>query len=179
MDILSEICPKLKIHKISFAHDIQCNHRILLKFCTEHCSYTAVLCAQFQKDALIIKNSTDKWVFCEISFLRWSMDRFWTLWLQGCFKNTYELLNLRALNFSLVNKIHIFQCMCQIFCVEFQRYPLKFHTKYRTHTLKDMILKNIELLRVLRFKISFWTPPPPPPQAPGCLYRCLPLWHCP
>ena len=29
----------------------------------------------------------------------------------GRFKNTYELLNLRALKFSYVNKIHIFQCM--------------------------------------------------------------------
>ena len=57
----------------------------------------------------------------------------------GRFKNTYELLNLRALKFSYVNKIHIFQCMGKIFCVEFQRYPLKFHTKYLTHTLKDMI----------------------------------------
>ena len=53
-------------------------------------------------------------------------------------KNTYELLNLRALKFSPVNKIYIFQCMGNIFCVEFQRYPLKFHTKYLTHTLKDM-----------------------------------------
>ena len=57
----------------------------------------------------------------------------------GRFKNTYELLNQRALKFSYVNKIHIFQCMGKIFCVEFQRYPLKFHTKYLTHTLKDMI----------------------------------------
>ena len=57
----------------------------------------------------------------------------------GRFKNTYELLNLRALKISLVNKIHIFQCMGKIFCVEFQRYPLKFHTKYLTHTLKDTI----------------------------------------
>ena len=57
----------------------------------------------------------------------------------GRFKNTYELLNLRALKFQYVNKIHIFQCMGKIFCVEFQGYPLKFHTKYLTHTLKDMI----------------------------------------
>ena len=57
----------------------------------------------------------------------------------GRFKNTYELLNQRALKFSYVNKIHIFQRMGKIFCVEFQRYPLKFHTKYLTHTLKDMI----------------------------------------
>ena len=56
----------------------------------------------------------------------------------GRFKNTYGLLNLRALKFSPVNKIRIFQCMGMIFCVEFQRYPLKFHTKYITHTLKDV-----------------------------------------
>ena len=57
----------------------------------------------------------------------------------GRFKNTFELLNIRALIFSVVNKIHILQCMGKIFCVEFQRVPLKFHTKYLTHTLKDMI----------------------------------------
>ena len=63
------------------------------------------------------------------------------LWCRpgGHFKNTYELLNLRALKYSPVNKIHIFQCMGKIFCVEFQRYPLKFHTKYLTHTLRDTI----------------------------------------
>ena len=57
----------------------------------------------------------------------------------GRFKNTYELLNLRALKFSPVNEIYIFQCMGKTFYVEFQRYPLKFHTKYHTHTLKYMI----------------------------------------
>ena len=57
----------------------------------------------------------------------------------GRFKNTYELLHLRALKFSPVNKIHIFQCMGKIFWVEFQRYPLKFHTKYLAHTLEAMI----------------------------------------
>ena len=60
-------------------------------------------------------------------------------YLGGRFKKTYELLNLRALKISPVNKIHIFQCMGKIFCVEFQRVPLKFHTKYLTHTLKDTI----------------------------------------
>ena len=60
----------------------------------------------------------------------------------GRFKNTYELLNLRALKFSPVNKIRIFQCMGMIFCVEFQRYPLKLHTKYLTHTLKDVTFKQ-------------------------------------
>ena len=50
-------------------------------------------------------------------------------WAGGRFKNTYELLNLRALKSPPVNKIHIFQCMDKIF-----------HTKYLTHTLKDMVL---------------------------------------
>ena len=36
--------------------------------------------------------------------------------------------------------MHIFQCIGKILCVEFQRGPLKFHTKYLTHTLKDAIL---------------------------------------
>ena len=57
----------------------------------------------------------------------------------GRFKKAYELLNLRALKFSPVNKIHIFQCIDKIFCEEFQREPSKFHTKYLTHTLKDTI----------------------------------------
>ena len=49
-----------------------------------------------------------------------------------------EFLTLRALKISMFHKRFIFQCMGKIFCVEFQRYPLKFHTKYLTNTLKDM-----------------------------------------
>ena len=56
----------------------------------------------------------------------------------GRFKNTYELLNLRVLKISKLHKNHIFQCMGKIVCVEFQRVPLKFHTNYLTHTLKDV-----------------------------------------
>ena len=52
----------------------------------------------------------------------------------GGFKNTCELLNPRALKISMLYKI----CMDKIFCVEFQRSPLKFHTKYLTHALKDV-----------------------------------------
>ena len=55
----------------------------------------------------------------------------------GGVKNTYELLNLRTLKDSPVNQIHIIQCMGKIFCVEFQRYPMKFHTKYLTYRLKS------------------------------------------
>ena len=57
----------------------------------------------------------------------------------GHFKNAYGLLNPRTLKFSYLNKIHIFQCLGKIFCVEFQRVPLKFHSKYLTHTLRDTI----------------------------------------
>ena len=55
--------------------------------------------------------------------------------------------------------------MGKIFCVEFQRYHLKFHTNYLAHTLKDMFLYNIEILRALRFKSWYailkrpWSPP--------------------
>ena len=54
----------------------------------------------------------------------------------------YQLLNLRALKISMLYKNHIFQYMDKIFCVEFQRVPLKFHTKYLTYTLKDAQLSQ-------------------------------------
>ena len=47
------------------------------------------------------------------------------LFFKQAYKNEYELLILRALTFSYVHEIHIFQCMGKIFCVAF---PLKFHT---------------------------------------------------
>ena len=57
----------------------------------------------------------------------------------GRLKNTHELLNISAQEISLMNNFHIFQWMGKIFCVEFQRYPLKFHTKYLIHTFYGMI----------------------------------------
>ena len=58
---------------------------------------------------------------------------------------------------------HSFQCMRKIFCVEFQRVPLKFHTKYLAHNWKMWILFTGKNLRTLRFKSSsvsvFETPP--------------------
>ena len=56
----------------------------------------------------------------------------------GCFRNTYELFNLRALKIWTLYRNSIFQCIGKIFCVEFKRCPLKFHTKYLNHTLKDV-----------------------------------------
>ena len=46
---------------------------------------------------------------------------------KGRFKKTYEFLNLRALKISALYKNRTFQSMGKIFCVEFQREPLKFH----------------------------------------------------
>ena len=56
----------------------------------------------------------------------------------GRFENTYELLNPKALKISMLYENCIFQCMGKIFGEEFQRFPLKFHTKYLTHALKDV-----------------------------------------
>ena len=61
--------------------------------------------------------------------------------LAECFKITYEFVNLGELKSQLLNKLHSFQCMGKIFCVEFQRVHLKFHTKYSTHTLVCDICK--------------------------------------
>ena len=62
---------------------------------------------------------------CKHSIARWCI----SLAPGGCFKNVYELLNLRALKIPTFYKNFIFQCMDKIFCVEFQREALKFHTK--------------------------------------------------
>ena len=45
-------------------------------------------------------------------------------------KGILKTFVLQALKFSPVNKIHIFLCMGKVFCVEFQKVPFKFHTKY-------------------------------------------------
>ena len=68
---------------------------------------------------------------------RWPMWLISILWEdKGAFQK-HELVNLGAHKSSLLNKLHIFQCMGKIFCVEFQRVPLKSHTKYLTHAFKD------------------------------------------
>ena len=77
--------------------------------------------------------------------------KWWPFWPGGHFKNTYELLYLRALLISILYKHKIFQCMSKIFCVEFQRFSLKFHTKYLTHTLKDDNLIQCWSFKKLKF----------------------------
>ena len=93
--------------------------------------------------------SLNEKVACHCSDIIWASWHLRSPAAGGRFKNTYELLNLRALKFSLMNEIRILQCMGKIFCVEFQRFPLKFHTKYLTHILKDMIF-----IQHLNFKSS-------------------------
>ena len=57
----------------------------------------------------------------------------------GHLKDVYELLNLRAPKISVLYENHMLRCMIwYLFWVEFQRVPLKFHTKYLTHTLEDL-----------------------------------------
>ena len=46
----SETHLELKSHEISLVHNIRFNYLIDLKFCTEHGSDTAVLCAKLQSD---------------------------------------------------------------------------------------------------------------------------------
>ena len=50
MGYQSETHPKLKSREISFVHNVRFSCPIFLKFCTEHGSITAVLCAKFQND---------------------------------------------------------------------------------------------------------------------------------
>ena len=63
----------------------------------------------------------------------WSDQHPWNkIW--GRFKKAYELVNLGIFKSSLLNKIHIFQCMGEIFCLQFQNVHLNLHTKYLNHT---------------------------------------------
>ena len=88
---------------------------------------------------------------------------------RGRFKNTCKLVNLGFYKISLINKLHIFQCIGKIFCVEFQRVPLKFHTKYLTHTLKDTILYKVPRLTS---SYVFLKSPPCTYMAPETGHHC-------
>ena len=58
---------------------------------------------------------------------------------------------LGAFEFWLLKALQNFLSMDEIFCAEFQRVLLKFHTKHLTHISKDAIFEN---LKYLRFKNS-------------------------
>ena len=90
-------------------------------------------------------NSPHKWPvtrkmfpFDDVIMGYWQMLGESLTWVPGeRFQNTYELLNVKALENSNLYKNQILQCMSKIFCVKFQKVHLKFHSKYLTHTLKN------------------------------------------
>ena len=51
---------KIKSHKILLVHNIHFSCQIILTFCTEHGSVTAMLCAKFQNDL-----TTEKYIMCK------------------------------------------------------------------------------------------------------------------
>ena len=53
-------------------------------------------------------------------------------------QNAYELVNLRGFKFSTSYKNRIFQCMDHIFCLQFQKFPVKFHKKYLIRTFENV-----------------------------------------
>ena len=55
-------------HKISFAHNLFLSYEIILKFCTEHESDTAVLCAKSQNYFTILLDIIDGWDFVGFAF---------------------------------------------------------------------------------------------------------------
>ena len=64
----SEIHLKLKSREILYAHNSCLSWPIILKFCTEHGSITAVLCANFQTDWTIETDVMDQPVFLRFEF---------------------------------------------------------------------------------------------------------------
>ena len=64
----SEIHPKFKSCSISFVHNIHFSCSIILRFCTEHGSITAVLCVKFQNDWATGKRIMGKWDFTRFEF---------------------------------------------------------------------------------------------------------------
>ena len=67
-----------------------------------------------------------------------------------------ETTHLSLYGYSIF-KHHLFRmyCMGKICCMEYQRVPLKIHTKYLTRALKDTIFIDVENLRPLRFTSSY------------------------
>ena len=76
----------------------------------------------------------------------------------GLLKNAYELVNLRANKFPRLPKI----VWVSDFFMQFQRYHLKFHTIYLTHTLKDYeVCWEVKIwgLPDLQAHMPFWKAP--------------------
>ena len=77
----------------------------------------------------------------------------------GGVKNTYELVNVGAFNLLLIMKLHPFQYMGKIFCVEFQREVWNSaQTIFSIHWKRRMLfsIENLGPLRFTRFYECFW-----------------------
>ena len=74
--------------------------------------------------------------------------------IRGRFIQAYELLNPRALKFSPVNKMHIFQCMGKIFVCNFKGYLWNYTQNILPIHWKKRFWYNIEILRALAIKSS-------------------------
>ena len=77
-----------KFRPISSVHNIYLVCSIILKFCTEHDSITAVLCAKFQNDQVIARLVIGKWFLWDLSS-RWVLQGYCIMWqLLGSFMYT-------------------------------------------------------------------------------------------
>ena len=91
--------------------------------------------------------------------------RFW-IWIKSSalynfwFKNAFELLNLRVLKISTLYKNYVFQCMGQIFCVEFKKNawlnPLLFaqYTRMKICCVLNGLVQGLILLIWFNFNPS-------------------------
>ena len=73
---------------------------------------------------------------------------------RGCFKNIHKLLNLRALKFSSLNKIHMFQCMGRYFMCNFKGILWNSTQNILVMHWKMEFLVIVEFLSALKFKSS-------------------------
>ena len=72
----SETHPKLESREISFEHILLLNRAIVLKFCTEHGSITAVVCANFHNDLTTEMDVLDERDFARFEYIRWISDGY-------------------------------------------------------------------------------------------------------
>ena len=80
-----------------------------------------------------------------------------------------RLYDLKAeIRYVLLLNFHLRE-MREIFCVEFQRVPLKFHTKYLTHTLKDInLIQHWNFKSFIKFLAPWVHHPPEWPTQGDC-----------
>ena len=73
----TQLCHKLKYHKIFFLHNCHFSCPIMSQVCTEHGSITAVLCAKFQHDWTTVIIAMDEWHITKFevtTYLGWHSD---------------------------------------------------------------------------------------------------------